>query len=260
MPNYKQAPKLYHNKSHFYDKNFYQLPQDLMDCVFQQLDGKCGNQIKLMVVLLGTLGNGSFGVSEKWICDRTGMNQPCYNRARKALVEKGWIYLEDGMLFVLPSIIRFGFPYPDGVTDAEKEAIKIATISNCVNEIKQTYNIKKQTYHDDMAIAQEREGLEKQTYHDDMGKAYHDNMAKAYHDNMYNKEIINNEINNNRIGISSPIGADSPIPLFINPEVKIEGEISPEEASAIIDKQVIAPSLILTSTGKYFRVKENAKS
>jgi hypothetical protein len=60
-------------------------------------------------------------------------------------------------------------------------------------------------------------------------------MAKAYHDDMYNKEIINNETNNNRIGISS-LRADSPIPLFINPEVKIEGEISPEEASTIIDK------------------------
>jgi hypothetical protein len=73
MPNYKQAPKLYHNKTSFNSDNYYNLPQELMDCVFNQIDGKCGNQIKLIIVLLGTLGNGTFGVSEKWICERTGM-------------------------------------------------------------------------------------------------------------------------------------------------------------------------------------------
>lgn len=104
MANFKQAPKLYHTgKKH--DTIFYQLPQDLMDIVFTKLDGKCGNQIKLMCVLLGTQGNGSFGVSEKWICDRTGMVQQTYNKARKALIDKGWLKLEDGKLFVLISSI-----------------------------------------------------------------------------------------------------------------------------------------------------------
>jgi len=106
MPNYKQAPKLYHNKTDYKSNNFYQLPQDLMDSIFQQLDGKCGNQIKLMTVLLGTLGDGSFGVSEKWVCERTGMIQQTYNTARKALVKRGWIYLENGYIFVLPEVIR----------------------------------------------------------------------------------------------------------------------------------------------------------
>ena len=114
MANFKQAPKLYHTgKKH--NTIFYQLPQDLMDIVFTKLDGKCGNQIKLMCVLLGTQGNGSFGVSEKWICDRTGMVQQTYNKARKALIDKGWLKLEDGKLFVLISSI-----YADG------------TISECV--------------------------------------------------------------------------------------------------------------------------------
>ena len=104
MENFKQAPKLYHTgKKH--NTIFYQLPQDLMDIVFTKLDGKCGNQIKLMCVLLGTQGNGSFGVSEKWICDRTGMVQQTYNKARKALIDKGWLKLEDGKLFVLISSI-----------------------------------------------------------------------------------------------------------------------------------------------------------
>ena len=110
MANLKQAPKLYHTgKKH--QGNFYQLPQDLMDIVFNKLDGKCGNQIKLMCVLLGTQGNGTFGVSEKWICERTGMVQQTYNKARKALIDRGWLKQENGKLFVLISFI-----YAEGTT------------------------------------------------------------------------------------------------------------------------------------------------
>ena len=131
MANFKQAPKLYHTgKKH--NTIFYQLPQDLMDIVFTKLDGKCGNQIKLMCVLLGTQGNGSFGVSEKWICDRTGMVQQTYNKARKALIDKGWLKLEDGKLFVLISSI-----YADGTisecgkgSDCQKPKTE-DTISKC---------------------------------------------------------------------------------------------------------------------------------
>lgn len=99
MANLKQAPRLYHNGNKK-EGLFYQLPQELIDIVFNELDGKSGNQIKLMCVLLGTVGNGSFGVSEKWICERTGMIQQTYNRARKALIEKGWLRLENGKIFV----------------------------------------------------------------------------------------------------------------------------------------------------------------
>lgn len=110
MANLRQAPKLYHTgKKH--QGNFYQLPQDLMDIVFNKIDGKCGNQIKLMCVLLGTQGNGTFGVSEKWICERTGMVQQTYNKARKALIDRGWLKQEDGKLFVLISFI-----YAEGTT------------------------------------------------------------------------------------------------------------------------------------------------
>lgn len=38
--------------------------QDALDVVLQDLSGKNGNEIKIMVVLLGTLGDGSFRVSE----------------------------------------------------------------------------------------------------------------------------------------------------------------------------------------------------
>lgn len=133
MPNYKQAPKLYHNKTDYKSNNFYQLPQDLMDSIFQQLDGKCGNQIKLMTVLLGTLGDGSFGVSEKWVCERTGMIQQTYNTARKALVKRGWIYLENGYIFVLPEVIRT-------MNGATEEQIAQA-VEKCVKDLKTRFNI-----------------------------------------------------------------------------------------------------------------------
>lgn len=82
---YRQAPKLYHIGSKDKRDN-YLLPKNLMDPIFNQLNGKQGNQAKLMSVLIGTRGNGNFAVSEKWICDRTGMNQSSYNRTRKALI------------------------------------------------------------------------------------------------------------------------------------------------------------------------------
>lgn len=99
MNTFRQAPRLFHIGSKD-KKDFYLLPKNLMDSVFNQLSGKQGNQIKLMSVLLGTAGDGSFAVSEKWICDRTGMDQSNYSRARKALIDRGWLRLENGKLYV----------------------------------------------------------------------------------------------------------------------------------------------------------------
>ena len=62
--------------------------------------------MKIMWVLLGTAGDGSFRVSEKWIQERTGMSQQAYNRARKALVERGWLRLEKGCIYLLLDEIR----------------------------------------------------------------------------------------------------------------------------------------------------------
>ena len=234
MPNYKQAPKLYHNKSSFNSKNYYNLPQELMDCIFQQLDGKCGNQIKLMTVLLGTLGDGSFGVSEKWICDRTGMVQQTYSTARKALVERGWIYVEDGKLYVLPTIIRYGIHYPDGATEEERKAIKIATISKCVNDIKKQFGIEPKTQCE----------IVKQKQYEIVPKAQYEIV-----DNKINNKII--ETNNQGIGLSS-LRADNPIR---DENLEIAGEISQQKADLICDKTMITPTLLLTTTGKYFRIR-----
>jgi hypothetical protein len=42
-----------------------------------------------MIVLVGT--KEGFHISDKWICDRTGLQHPSYIKARKALVERGWL-------------------------------------------------------------------------------------------------------------------------------------------------------------------------
>ena len=100
--NYKQAPLLVHNgfKQRFGNRNYYELPQELMRTVFNKLSGKHGNQLKLLIVLMGTAGNRGFRVSQKWITDLTGMDESGYKRARKALAEMGWITHENGYIAV----------------------------------------------------------------------------------------------------------------------------------------------------------------
>lgn len=238
MPNYKQAPKLYHNKTNFNSDNYYNLPQELMDCVFNQIDGKCGNQIKLIIVLLGTLGNGTFGVSEKWICDRTGMVQQTYSTARKALVERGWVYVEDGKLYVLPAIIRYGFHYTEEeLKDEKKRKQKFDdTISKCVYDIKKQFGLIPKTQ--DEIVKQEQYEI----------------VPKAQDEIVYNKinNINNTNINNRGLGLSS-LRADNPKQ---SDSLKIEGEISRFQANLIVEPEWITPNLLLTSSGKYFRVKD----
>ena len=100
--NYKQAPLLVHNgfKQRFGTRNSYELPQELMRTVFNRLSGKHGNQLKLLIVLMGTSGKHNFRVSQKWITDLTGMDETGYKRARKALHDMGWITHKDGYIAV----------------------------------------------------------------------------------------------------------------------------------------------------------------
>lgn len=107
---YKQAPRLIHrgkkmNNTYEY---FYQLPQNLMRKIFYELDGKHGNQIKLMCVLIGTAGDGTFRVSRRWMMEQTGMDESGYTRARTALIKRGWLTLQDGILYVNFDAIRSG--------------------------------------------------------------------------------------------------------------------------------------------------------
>ena len=205
MSNLKQAPKLYHtDKKH--DTIFYQLPQDLMDIIFTKIDGKSGNQIKLMCVLLGTQGNGSFGVSEKWICDRTGMTQQTYNKARKALIEKGWLKLEDGKLFVLISDI-----YAQG------------TSSNCVLENKNKKII---------SDCGQGTSSEFKAQSENVSKAHYEDVPKAHYEDVYNIKGINNKIEkNNKKEIEKDLVFPSEKPL-------VSGDSKMSKVKYIFDKPI----------------------
>ena len=205
MSNLKQAPKLYHTgKKH--DTIFYQLPQDLMDIIFTKIDGKSGNQIKLMCVLLGTQGNGSFGVSEKWICERTGMTQQTYNKARKALIEKGWLKLEDGKLFVLISDI-----YAQG------------TSSNCVLE-----NENKKIISD----CGQGTSSEFKAQSENVSKAHYEDVPKAHYEDVYNIKRINNKIEkNNKKEIEKDLVFPSEKPL-------VSGDSKMSKVKYIFDKPI----------------------
>lgn len=90
MANLKQAPTLQHNGAKG-NGQFYALPQDLMDIVFNKLKDSSA-QLRIMIVLIGT--KEGFKVSEQWILDRTGLQHASYINARKALAARGWITLD----------------------------------------------------------------------------------------------------------------------------------------------------------------------
>lgn len=93
----KQAPKLKFNKTKPRG-NCYILPQETMDYIFDTIEGKNGNAIKLIIVLLGT--KEGFGISTSWICQRTGMQKTAYYRARDYLAEIGLITITDKEIIV----------------------------------------------------------------------------------------------------------------------------------------------------------------
>ena len=72
-------------------------------------------------------------------------------------------------------------------------------------------------------------------------------------------KIDNEQIELNITSSLTPTGTGRcNIPLSINQEgeQRIDGEIDQATADAILEKTYITPSIILTSTGKYFKVKE----
>ena len=103
MENYRRAPKLYHvgSKAATNNESVSIIPKHIYDAIFNSIDGKCGNQIKLILTLLGTIGDGSFGVSEAWILKSCGFSHTSYIRARKELVKMGWVTLTKGNLSVI---------------------------------------------------------------------------------------------------------------------------------------------------------------
>lgn len=84
-----------------------------MDIIFNELGNKSA-QLRIMIVLLGTKPD-SFSVSDKWICERTGLLHPSYIKARKELVNKGWLTLKPGaeLIVNIDAIYRGNTILPD---------------------------------------------------------------------------------------------------------------------------------------------------
>lgn len=103
MANYRKAPKVNHTESkekYNTKKVTYVIPQEMFEKLFLGLNGNRGNQLKLITVLLGTIGDGSFGISEEWITNLCHFSQSSYVKARKSLINMGWVTLEKGKIFV----------------------------------------------------------------------------------------------------------------------------------------------------------------
>ena len=97
-----KAPRIKHCGTKIlpdYDET-YALSSSLLRTIFNQLSGKCGNQLKLITVLMGVPGGGKYRLSQKEIMSMTGMDESGYKRARKALIDLGWITHKDGSIYV----------------------------------------------------------------------------------------------------------------------------------------------------------------
>lgn len=102
MPNLKQAPTLLakgqKNRNEKWGKAI--RTNELESIIFKNIDGKCGAQLKLILFLTGNADNGSFAIAEKTVCERCGFTAETYKKARKSLIEKGWIIHEDNKIIV----------------------------------------------------------------------------------------------------------------------------------------------------------------
>lgn len=96
--NTKQAPKLVFNGNKFnHSKGFYQIPQEAADKLFNEFARKPA-YLRLMLVLIGT--EPGFGLSVKWITERTGMTQQTYYNTREELEKLGWLTCENDQVIV----------------------------------------------------------------------------------------------------------------------------------------------------------------
>lgn len=176
MANLKQAPKLYHDKAKMdSNKCFYSAyPQELMDVIMNQIDGKSGNLLKIMWVLLGTDGSGRFSVSEAWMRDRTGMSQESYARARAKLVQMGWLSLEKGTICV--NIDAIMGDSQSKTCDDVMPSEEIDMISHHALKAQHDIMSSEQTCHDIMSIQDKIDVMSSKTCREIMPQTCHDVM------------------------------------------------------------------------------------
>lgn len=136
------APILEYNgeKSKADNVQFYQLPQKLMDIIFSTL-GNSSAQLRIMIVLIGT--KPGFGISEKWILDRTGLTERSYERARDSLEQLGWIkhipakkiIIDYNAIYAGKPDTKAGKKKPDTIAGKENKTIKPDTIAGKAPDI-----------------------------------------------------------------------------------------------------------------------------
>lgn len=100
----KLAPQLFHDKPDpKKGERFMSYPQDLL----QAINHLCTyNEQRLLLTLLGCKGDGSFSPSTDYILDMTGITKAChYFSVRKSLENRGYLKLEDGVIFVQTQVI-----------------------------------------------------------------------------------------------------------------------------------------------------------
>lgn len=117
----KQAPILkFNGNKERGEANFYKLPQECADIVFNVL-GNASAQLRVMMVLIGT--KPGFGISQEWLLKRTGLSEKSYINARKELVKRGWIKHIDGEEITVDfDKIYSDKPLPEMVSGDEKKS------------------------------------------------------------------------------------------------------------------------------------------
>ena len=71
---------------------FYQLPQQVTDKIFLKLKDSSA-QIRVMIVLLGT--KEGFGISARWLSDRTSIGRTNLYETLNKLIEKNFLIRDD---------------------------------------------------------------------------------------------------------------------------------------------------------------------
>ena len=93
-----RPPQIFHDKEDK-PKNFVVYPIDLFSAINTLFNG---NEVKIMLALLGCKGDGSFSPSVAYMQKMTGITQPNnYYKTRKQLETKGYIKTdEQGNLYI----------------------------------------------------------------------------------------------------------------------------------------------------------------
>ena len=142
--NFRHAPKLYIEGAKG-SKDWAKIPMDVMSKVFQVLDGKNGNAIKIMMVLLGTKGTGSFSVTEKFITTHTGMTKQSYHRTMHDLAYIGFLKTFDKSIYINLDEIR-----STSVEDFLKKKAELKNVKNRDDDSNSNHDDKQSNHDDDL--------------------------------------------------------------------------------------------------------------